>query len=154
MMTFEEQAFKDEGWLQCVSDLLALQEVQEMKKFKHHKQTTCFTHCVHVSYACYLYFEKHHKSGYEVARCGLLHDLFLYQREQLPTRWLRYTHVFTHGKKAMRQAMWVVDLTKRERIAIARHMFPLTLIPPTNREGIAICIWDKLWGIKEFRGVC
>lgn len=146
-----ETAFSDVEWLNCVKDLLKIPEVQEMKQFKHHTNTTCFEHCVHVSYLSYLCMKRMNRDGYSAARVGLLHDLFLYQRADLPSRVKRVTHLFTHGKVAMLNAEQIVDLTKKERRAIARHMFPLTIIPSVSREGILLCYYDKVCFFKEMR---
>ena len=146
-----ESAFSDQGWLECVEDLLKMSEVQEMKKYKHHRHTTCFEHCVHVSYLSYLFARKRGSSGYSVARIGLLHDLFLYQREELPSRVKRITHLFTHGKKAMLNAVKITELTKKEKRAISRHMFPLTIIPSISKEGLILCYFDKVCCLKEIR---
>ncbi len=152
MDEFEQAAFADKEWLNMVNDLVENSTVQQMKNFPHHKNTSCFSHCVHVSYACYLFFKRKGWNAYYVARCGLLHDLFLYNRILLPTWWGRNTHLFTHGHKAMLIASELFDLSKKEMRAIARHMFPLTLVPPSSKEAWAICWYDKVWGLKEFRG--
>lgn len=148
MITVSE-AMQDEDWLSCVKDLLDLQEIQQMKMYKHHRNITCFEHCVKVSYACYSYCLRHKKNYKSAARIGLLHDLFLYQREQLPRRLQRFTHLFTHGKCAVRNASKLVYLTKVEQKAIARHMFPLTLIPAMSQVGLLLSYYDKIYGFRE-----
>ena len=123
-----------------------------MQNYVHHRNISCLIHCIHVSYACYCLFKRGSTHGYTAARVGLLHDLFLYQREQLPTRRQRVLHLFTHGRKAMLNACALVDLSKKERRAIARHMFPLTPLPSLSREGLALSFYDKVYGFKEMTG--
>lgn len=149
MDNLSEEAFSDTKWLHCVEDLINRDEVLKMKNFKHHMNTTCFEHCVHVSYLSYKFLEKRGVDGRSVARVGLLHDLFLYQREDLKPRIKRVTHIFTHGKIALAHAESITVLSKKEQRAIKRHMFPLTLIPSVSKEGIAICFYDKVCCFKE-----
>lgn len=144
-----EQAMTDEGWLRCVADLLQQDEVMQMQRYRHHGSVSCLEHCIHVSYACYNRLKKNEAHAYTAARIGLLHDLFLYQREALPTRRQRWLHVFTHGKVAARNASELVDLSKKEWRAIARHMFPLTLVPSISREGLWLSYYDKVYGVRE-----
>ena len=149
MDTLVEEALSDKDWVSCVEDLLNRPEVMRMKDFTHHKNTTCFEHCVHVSYLSYKFLENRGIDGRSVARIGLLHDLFLYQREELHSRIRRITHLFTHGKRALLNAENITELTKKEQRAIARHMFPLTIIPSISKEGMLICLYDKVCCFRE-----
>ena len=61
-----------------ISDLIFLPEVQEMKKYRQHFNTSCFDHCIEVSYWSYIICKKLHLDYTSMVRGALLHDLFLY----------------------------------------------------------------------------
>ena len=61
-----------------VNDLLKNPKVQEMKLYNHHYESTCYSHCLQVSYISFLIAKKHNLDYVATARAGLLHDLFLY----------------------------------------------------------------------------
>ena len=50
---------------------------------------------------------------------------------------------------ALRNADRDFDLTDTERDIIKKHMFPLTVIPPTCREGWIVCLADKYCSLYE-----
>lgn len=65
-------------YLSIVKDLLKNPKVQEMKKYNHHYDSTCYSHSLQVSYISFLIAKKHNLDYEATARAGLLHDLFLY----------------------------------------------------------------------------
>ncbi len=133
-----------------VADLLRSSVVNEMKNYIHHGNTTCFQHCLNVSYYNYKlckFFSLNERAG---ARAGLLHDLFLYDwHTYVPPEGERL-HGFTHARRALenvRKHFYVSDL---ESDIIEKHMFPLNLFSlPRYRETLVIVFTDKLCGIME-----
>lgn len=88
-----------------------------------------------------------HVNDKALIRGALLHDYFLYDwHENDPSHSL---HGFRHPKKAMKNAMQDFHLSSVEKNIILRHMFPLTLLPPTCREAWIVCIADKLCALAE-----
>ena len=88
----------------------------------------------------------------ELVRGALLHDYFLYD-------WHRdgkeegnvhpKLHGFFHAGTALKNAARDFGITDREREIIKKHMWPLTIIPPTNREAWLVTIADKYASIME-----
>ena len=71
----------DVNWrcfLDCVGDLLFTPEVQSMRNIPHHPGTTCYEHSVFVAYAAFRMARRWNLDYMAAARCGLLHDLYLY----------------------------------------------------------------------------
>ena len=64
-------------YFEFVKDLLDDDTVQEMKNYRHHYSTTCYQHCINVSYYNYLVCRKLGLNSKSAARAGMLHDLFL-----------------------------------------------------------------------------
>lgn len=83
----------------------------------------------------------------ELIRGALLHDYFLYDwHDGDPAR---KVHGFTHPGIACENAQADFDLTEVEQDIIRRHMFPLTLRLPRHREGLVVCLVDKICSIYE-----
>jgi len=123
--------------------------VQQMKQFNHHSDTNCFTHCVHVSYMNYLVCNKLRLDSYAAAKAGLLHDLFLYDWHVYKPKENERLHGFEHPSKALRNAHHHFQLTKKEGDIIVKHMFPLTLTPPSYKETAVIVVTDKICSVGE-----
>lgn len=82
-----------------------------------------------------------------LVRGALLHDYFLYDwHVPDPDRPL---HGFYHPKAALANAQRDYGVNALEADIILRHMFPLTLVPPRTREGLVVCIADKVCALRE-----
>lgn len=73
-----------EEYLGCISDLLHLDGVQDLKAFTQHMNTSRFQHSLNVSYYTFLIARRFHLDSCSAARAGLLHD-------QLQTQYTVYT---------------------------------------------------------------
>lgn len=136
------------AFLQCVGPLLESDEVSSMKQWQRHYSTTCFDHCLFVSYVAFRlarYFGWDYRAA---ARAGLLHDLYLYDPAD------RSAHpgnqCLDHPEFALRNATALCpDLSEREKNAIVSHMFPLAVHLPRCREALAVNIADKVCATLE-----
>lgn len=140
----------DETYCSLVADLLSSEIVQEMKRFNHHGNTSCFQHCLNVSYYNYKLckvFSLNERAG---ARAGLLHDLFLYDWHTYKRPEGERLHGFTHAGKALENAKKYFYISDLESDIIEKHMFPLNLLSiPRYRETLIIVFTDKMCGIME-----
>ena len=117
----------------------------------HHKRTTAAMHMLHV--ACMSlaicnfleHFNVYIDRNMMVTVC-LLHDIGMVHRN------LMNHPVTSHYKESVRLSTKMFHVSKREEIAIARHMFPVSPIPPTFGEGVVLTIADKICSIKEATG--
>lgn len=139
----------DQGYLECVRDILEHPVFQSMDQYIQHGGTTCLEHCLRVSYMSYLICRKRGLNYREAARGGLLHDLFLYDWHIHRRETGKRFHGVTHPRRALENAEQYFSLTARERDLILRHMWPLTLIPPKYREGYVILYADKICSLME-----
>ena len=74
-----EQSIKNKReFINIIKDLLNSEKVLEMNQYRQHFDTTCFKHCLEVSYISYIICKKLGLDYVSVARGGMLHDLFLY----------------------------------------------------------------------------
>ncbi len=137
-------------YLYFVRDLLNDETVLKMKEFTHHGETTCFQHCLNVSYYNYRvcrFFSLNERAG---ARAGLLHDLFLYDWHTYRRQKGERLHGFTHAKTALKNVREHFYVTDLERDMIEKHMFPLNITAlPKYRETLVIVMVDKYCGLIE-----
>ena len=68
----------DQEFYDCIGDIIAHPVVQQMKQYPHHCGTSCFRHCLNVSYYNYQICRLLGLDARSAARAGMLHDLFLY----------------------------------------------------------------------------
>ncbi len=124
----------------------------ESENFIQHGQTTVKEHSIHVAQTAYYIACKFHLDvdEYSLIRGALLHDYFLYDWHE--KSWANSIHGFTHPGKALDNAEKDFILKDVERDMISHHMFPLTVLPPRTREGMILCIADKLCAAGETIG--
>ena len=144
-----EHSEKAKEYYEFVKDLLDSDVVNEMKKFRHHYSTTCFQHCLNVSYYNYLICRKFGLNYKDAARAGLLHDLFLYDWREVEKKQGEKAHGFRHPAIALDNAKQHFDIDKREEDIIIKHMWPLTLKLPKYAESYVIVAVDKYIAICE-----
>ena len=143
----KEQKFRD-----------ILKETRENSRFDQNDQyiqhgtTTVKTHCINVAQTAYFMSHRLHIKVHErdLIRGALLHDYFLYDWHDKCIK--NSIHGFTHPGKALKEASKDFELTKIEKDMIRSHMFPLTVRPPKYREGVLLCIADKLCALQETIG--
>ena len=131
-----------------INDIIQNETVQKMKQFKQHYNTSCFEHCLHVSYFNYILCKKLHLNYTAAARAGMLHDLFLYDwRERQPDR--KGLHAFTHPQSALENSKKIFELSTLEEDIILKHMWPVTFKLPKYPESYIITLTDKFSAIYE-----
>ncbi len=122
----------------------------------HHNRTSVGMHTLNVSMTSlrmsYMLEKLHIDTNREELVIGTLcHDLGILGRY----------HKFDNSRQCCHQhpidsvqiaRKLVPNLNQRTEKIIRRHMFPLTLLPPTNREGVIVSIADKYCAIKELVG--
>lgn len=134
-----------------VKDLINNKTVLNMKEYMQHGCTTCYQHCINVSYYSYIISKKLGLDYLSAARAGLLHDLFLYDWHNLTEKVpLLEMHGFTHPQKALDNAKKYFELNEKEEDIILKHMWPLTIKLPKYRESFVIILVDKFCCIAEF----
>lgn len=145
-----EDIQKDTEFLSLIDDLISNPSVQEMKKYRQHYDTSCYDHCLQVSYYSYLICKKLDLDYRSAARGGMLHDLFLYNwRKSKREVKLNGLHAFVHPKIALYNSMKLFNLNEKEKDIIVKHMWPVTLSLPRFKESYVITFVDKYSAIKE-----
>lgn len=144
-----ESSKEAEEFYHYIRDLLDNDVVCQMKNFKHHYSTTCYQHCINVSYYNYLICRKLGLDAKKAARAGILHDLYLYDWRDTPRRKGEKPHGMRHPGIALENAKNNFTLSKREEDMIVKHMWPLTLKLPRYAESYVIVVTDKYAAVLE-----
>ena len=131
----------------CIDDILRDDEVNSLKEFRHHIGTTRFQHSLNVSYYNFLLCRKLHLNARAAARAGLLHDFFLYDRQEHISE---NSHAEEHSRVALENASRKFELSELEQDMIVNHMWPVTKTRPHFRETFAITLVDKFCAAAEF----
>lgn len=85
----------------------------------------------------------------ELIRGALLHDYFLYDWHSKEHISLHKLHGFYHPGIALENANKEYELTPKEKEIIKKHMWPLTVVPPTCREAWIVTVADKWCSLLE-----
>lgn len=138
-----------EKFLGILNDIRQNSRFDESVNYIQHGKTTVKEHSINVAHTAYYmsYKLKLNIKEKELIRGALLHDYFLYDWHEKSLK--NSIHGYTHPSNALKEAEKDFDLSDVERDMIKHHMFPLTITPPRTKEGVILCIADKLCAIKE-----
>jgi len=134
-------------------DILLDPKLLRTKEFMQHGTTSVFEHCVSVAKFSLLmahFLERTLRIKVDrksLVRGALLHDYFLYDWHEPVLA--HKIHGFTHPGIAWRNASRDFDMNMVEKDIIRKHMFPLTLVPPTHIESFIVCLADKRCALCE-----
>ncbi|MCH5275821.1 MAG: HD domain-containing protein [Lachnospiraceae bacterium] len=135
-------------------DILTSPNFNSTRGHIQHGNMTVNAHCMNVAKYSLAISDKLEKLGIhckrnELIRGALLHDYFLYDWHDADHRQPHKLHGFYHPGIALKNASREYDLTPREQDIIRKHMWPLTVIPPTCREAWIVTTADKWCSLLE-----
>ena len=143
--------YDDARWhefLDCVPDLIGSREVLSMRAIPHHPGCSCYEHSVFVAYIAYRLARRWRLDARMAARCGLLHDLYLYNAREPGTH--PGNQCFDHPVAAVRNARALCGgLSAKEENIILSHMWPLAKRRPRSREAAVVNLADKFCATLE-----
>ena len=134
------------------SDILDSEGMKIEKNCVQHGIYSVYDHSLFVTSMCLRIAKKMklHVDEKAMVRGALLHDYFLYDWHN--KSWANSIHGYTHPGKALKNAEKDFKLGRIEKNMIKRHMFPLTPIPPKYKEGMILCLADKICALYETFG--
>lgn len=135
-------------YLECVKDLLELDQMHELQAYVQHMNTSRFQHSLNVSYYTFLIARKFRLDAYSAARAGLLHDLYLYDRHEENSP-LEGRHSSVHPRIALANARKATKVNAIIEDAILHHMWPITFHRPKTKEGMILQAVDKYCALSE-----
>ena len=138
----------DKEFFDTVGDLYFTGEVQGMKIYPQHATVNRLDHITSVTYLSYVVCGKLGLDRVSAARGAVLHDLFYYDWHD--GDWSHRPHGYRHpGFAAENAKILNPALTKKEENIIRRHMWPLTVLPPSSPEGFVVSLCDKYCATAE-----
>jgi len=149
---FEKQKAFHEAIKKQAQDILDSENFKSSKDNIQHGNMTVHQHSINVTkYSLALSRKLPFKfNERDLIRGALLHDYFLYDwHKHDPANVHKNLHGFYHPGIALRNAERDFKLTDREREIIRKHMWPLTIVPPTCREAWVVTMADKYCSLME-----
>lgn len=137
-------------------DIMASKNFQRTKGHIQHGSMTVHSHCMDVARYSLLINKKLGLgcNKHDLVRGALLHDYFLYDwhdKEYLSQR--KRLHGFHHPATALENAEKEYQLSDIQREIIRKHMWPLTVVPPTCGEAWVVTAADKYCSLRETVGL-
>jgi len=123
--------------------------------FIQHGDTTVLQHVITVAFIALLIKRKLKIKCDErrLVRGALLHDYFLYDWHLKDNNPHPRLHGFYHPGIAKENAIRDFNISKKEQDIIAKHMWPLTIVPPSSKEAWLVTLADKYVSSKESIGI-
>ncbi len=133
------------------SDILGSYNFRSTKRHIQHGNVTVNHHCMNVAKYSLAFSDKLHIrcNRREMIRGALLHDYFLYDWHDKDHVQPYKLHGFHHPGIALDNAKQEYELTEKEQEIIKKHMWPLTVVPPTCREAWIVSCADKWCSLLE-----
>lgn len=147
MLVILDKWTKNAEFLATIHDLLALEEVQQLKDFDHHHVTTRFDHSMNVAWRAWKWAKRWNLDTTSMARAGVLHDLFFYR--SCDKHLVCQNHNLEHPQIAISNAKKITDLSSKEEEIMQSHMFGSVWTPPKSVEGWLFTYVDKHTAIVE-----
>ncbi|NCE63801.1 HD domain-containing protein [Pseudoflavonifractor sp. 524-17] len=136
------------SFLRCVADLIGSAQVLSMRDIPHHPGCNCYEHSVFVAYVAFRLARRWGLDYRTAARCGLLHDLYLYNAREPGTH--PGNQCFDHPVAAVRNARALCGtLSSKEENIIISHMWPLAKRRPRSKEAAVVNLADKFCATAE-----
>lgn len=141
---------REHYFLKLFQEICDHSRFMQSKQNIQHGQTSVYQHSLSVAYLSCLIAENLSLfvDWHDLIRGALLHDYFLYDWHDKSHDHPR-PHGLTHPQAAYENASRDFTLSLKEINIIKRHMFPLTLMPPTCLEAWIVCLADKYLSTLE-----
>ena len=137
-----------EEFEEIIKPIIENDEVQKMKNYRQHADSSCYDHCMNVAYYTYYICKKLNLDYKSAARASMLHDFFLYDwRVKSDDR--KGFHGFRHPRISLENAEKYFDLNEKEQDIILKHMWPITIKLPKYKESYIITLTDKFSALFE-----
>lgn len=148
---FEKQKELRRLMKEAAEDILQSPNFRSTRSYIQHGNMTVYNHCINVAKYSVAISRKLHIPCNQRAliRGALLHDYFLYDWHDKEHRGIQNLHGFYHPGIALTNASREYRLTLREKEIIRKHMWPLTVVPPTCREAWIVTTADKWCSLLE-----
>lgn len=135
---------------EIIKDIAKNPNVTALKERTQHENKSRYYHCLCVSFYTYSICKKLNLDYVSAARGAMLHDFYYYDWRDKHVEGQKKFHAFRHPKIALNNALDLFELNEKEKDIIVKHMWPLTIIPPSSKEGLIVTLVDKYCATSEF----
>ncbi len=126
-----------------ISDIIKNDKFIKMKDENHHGISR-LEHSLNVAKVSYMIAKKFKsKQLVETTRAALLHDFYI--NDEL----INKVSLIQHPKVAARNAKKIFKINNKQYNAIVAHMFPFSVVLPTNMISLNVTLSDKIVAIYE-----
>lgn len=148
---YEKQHMLHKQIREAAADILESRNFKSTRSYIQHGNMTVNNHCMNVAKYSLAISKKLRIpcNQRELIRGALLHDYFLYDWHDKDHVSPHNLHGFFHPARALKNASKEYELTPREKEIIIKHMWPLTVVPPTCREAWIVTTADKWCSLME-----
>ena len=135
-------------------DILESDEFETALNQTHHSRTSVAKHSVLTAAEGLRISRRLEKMGIKVdekkvVRLALLHDFGILGRKEKFRNNYQCWREHPRDSLAIAKKLWP-EIDEAGLKAISRHMWPLSLKSPTDKEGMILCLADKEESIKDF----
>lgn len=81
---------------------------------------------------------------------AMLHDFYFYDWRNKHVEGQKKFHAMRHPNIALTNAKSIFELNDLEQDIIKKHMWPMTIVPPSYLEGFIVTLVDKYCATAEF----
>ncbi len=134
---------------EIIKDIAKNPNVLALKERTQHKNSSRYYHCICVSYYTYYICKKLNLDYVSAARGAMLHDFYYYDWRDKKVEGQKKFHAFRHPRIALHNAEDIFELNDIEKDIILKHMWPLTIIPPSYKESYIVTLVDKYCATNE-----
>lgn len=139
----------DKEYLNIVKPLLEKKDIQDLALYTQHHAVTRLEHSIAVSYYSYRIAKRFHWRYREVARAGVMHDMFYY--DWRTTKFTQGTHAYVHPRIALMNAEAMTTVSPLEKDIILHHMFMSNSKDyPHSKEAFLVSMVDKYEAVSEY----
>lgn len=132
-----------------MGELIPTPEVQELRRFCHHRNTNRYDHTLRVAEMSFRVAKRLGLDARATARAALLHDLF-YHDKTCRQRDYRGWVVLNHPEEALDNARQLTKLSAKEENIILAHMWPVSRHAPHCREAWIVNLVDDLVAVGDY----
>jgi uncharacterized protein len=133
----------------AVSDLVSLPQVQQLRRYRHHRATDRYTHTMRVARWSFRLARRLGLDERAAARGAMLHDLFFHDKSSRPADY-GDSVLLHHPEEAAENAKRVTQLTDKEENIILSHMWPLSRHAPRSAEAVLVNLVDDVVAVGDF----
>ncbi len=139
-----------EEFNEIIAEIINDPNVLALKEHIQHQTTSRFDHCESVAFITYSICKRLGLDYISAARGAMLHDFYFYDWRNKHVEGQKRFHAMRHPNIALTNAEEVFDLNDLERDIIKKHMWPMTIVPPSYLESFIVTLVDKYCATAEF----